>query len=69
GQSVQTVEALALSSQQLEAVVGGLDETLSNVVLNTGVIPAKWGRNPARLQPRLTGSGSVLIRVDFNYAD
>jgi TolB-like protein len=69
GQSVQTVEALALSSQQLETVVGGLDETLSNVVLNTGVIPAEWGRNPARSQPRLTGSGSVLIRVDFDYAD
>ncbi len=65
-QSQQALESFALGSDlDVEALVSGLDSRLVTILLNSGLLPDATLTNLATSQPKVGGTGRVVIEVDL----
>ncbi len=63
---MQAMESFALGEGAAELAGDGLDTRITTVVDNAGLIPDGGTRRPADAQPRITGTGRVIIKVNFD---
>jgi len=65
--SLESLESFALSGSETDLTTEpGLDNRLVGVVHNAGVIPDESFHSPTDAQPRVSGTGKVIIRVNFD---